>query len=80
MSSTPVTSALLQQLDATLQLLEALSSSLSPHEILAARRSLLEAYVSMGQILILRNLETDGVSFVGEFHDMSPDPAYPGSM
>ena len=44
------------------------------------RRSLLEAYVSMGQTLILRNLETDGVSFVGEFHDMSPNPAYPGLM
>ena len=68
MNSTSTAPAILQQLDAVLQLVETLSTSLTALEIMAVRQSLLHAYVSMGQALILRNLETDGITFIGKSH------------
>jgi len=65
MNSTPATSAILQQVGAALQLVETFSSSLAAADIVAIRRGLLEAYTSMGQVLAERNLEAEGISFVG---------------
>lgn len=74
MNSTPANSAILRQLDAALQLLETFSSSLTATDIVAIRGALLGAYTSMGEVLAARNLETEGISFVGESCDCPPSP------
>jgi hypothetical protein len=50
-SSVSVSSAVLNQLDATLQLVETLLSSLSSREIILARRGLARAYASTALVL-----------------------------
>ena len=68
MSSPPVTVsvsvAVLSQLDATIQLIETSSSSLSSRELLDARQVLTRAYDSMGRVLDQRD---DVVTFICKF-------------
>ena len=71
MATTSATYAILRQLDATLHLVEAFSPSLSTREITDIRQALTRAYESLGVILEERNLETEGVTFAGEFHNCS---------
>ena len=73
MNSSSTASVILQQLEAALRLVETLSSSLTPLEIVAVRQNLLEAYVSMGQALASRNLEAEGITTIGESYNHSPD-------
>ena len=65
MSATPTTFAILQQLDATLRLVGTLSPSLSTYELVAARHALLQAYTAIGQVVVSRNLETEGIALIG---------------
>ena len=60
----PVSRAVLNQLDATLQLIETLSSSLSSRELLDARQALARAYDSMALVLDQRD---DVITFICEF-------------
>lgn len=67
MSSPYIGSAVLCQLNATLQLVATLSPSLTPSEIAEIRRSLARAYDSIGVVLEDRNLQAEGVTLIREF-------------
>lgn len=66
MASTPTSTALLRQIDATLQLIMTLSMSLTTNEIAEVRQGLARAYDSMGAVLGDRILST-GLSYAREF-------------
>ena len=74
MASTPTSFAILRQLDATLQLITALSSSLTVTEIMEIRQGLARAYNGVG-IVLERNLEIEGVTSVCEFRNNFLDPS-----
>lgn len=76
MNSTSVNFATLQQIYATLQLLDTLLPSLGSGEIMALRSGLLRAYISMGQVLASRDLETEGVALVGKSYNRVLAPSY----
>lgn len=67
MSSTPVVSAIIQQLNAVLRLVTALSLSLTANEIIQIRQGLAYAYDYIGVVLEERNLRVEGVTSVCEF-------------
>lgn len=66
MANIPVSLAIVRQLDAALQLVEAMSSSLSINDITEIRRGLARAFAVMGVIVQERNLETEGIIFARE--------------
>ena len=71
MASTPTSSAILRQLDATLQLIMTLSTSLSVNELAEVRQGLLRASDSMRVVLEERVLSI-GVTYICEFRVDSP--------
>ena len=72
----PIALAIICQLEATLQLIEALSPSLSAGEVVDIRRALSSAYDAMG-IILVRNSGTGGSVFDGELYGCSPQsPAH----
>lgn len=70
MSSTSVAGALLRQVDAVLQLVEALTPSLSIEDIANIRYGLALALDGVRAALEERTLEAEGVALAGKFfHD-----------
>ena len=65
MTDRSVALAIVRQLNATLQLIEAMSPSLSISEIGEIRRGLARAFATMGVVVQERNLETEGITFAG---------------
>jgi len=67
MASMQTAVAFLRQLDATLELIAAPSSSLTDSEITGIRQALAHAYTTLGVVLEERNLEIEGVTLVCKF-------------
>ena len=72
----PIAIAIIRQLEAILQLIEALSPSLSASEVTDIRRALARIYDSMG-IILVRSSGTGGSIFDGKLYGCSPQsPAH----
>ena len=67
-------SVILQQLNATLLLVETLSSSLTISDIMAVRTSLLQTQISMDRLLASGHTRTEGVALASEFLEPTSTP------